>query len=252
LGTTVARSLFDPGMNPLGEMVRVQGMACEVVGVLAERGANAFGADEDDVVLMPITTVQRRILGVDRGTVHFVALSVLDGDRTAYAREDMTALLRERHRLRPDEEDDFVIRDPKALAARITSVTRQLTIGVGVLALISLVVGGIGIMNIMLVSVTERTREVGLRMALGARGGDILAQFVAESVFLSVIGGVLGVAAGVAGSHGVAELLQVEPVIYGWAIALSLLFAASIGLVFGLYPAWRASRLDPIEALRHE
>ncbi len=252
VGQTVLSQLLDPGLEPVGEVVRINGLACEIVGVLAERGANAFGADEDDVILMPITTAQRRVLGLDRRLIHFIALSVVSAQRTEPAKRGIVELLRRRHRLDRDDEDDFEIRDPKALAARITTVTRLITVGVGALALISLLVGGIGIMNIMLVSVTERTREIGVRIALGARSSDILAQFISEATILSVVGGALGVGLGVAGSTLVGRQLDIAPSVDGASIVLALLFSAAVGLTFGIYPAWRASRLDPIAALRYE
>jgi putative ABC transport system permease protein len=253
LGRTVVDQLFGPYADPIGQVIRVDRVPFQVIGVADVRGQSAFGTDQDDVVFVPFTTFRSRLQGglqqfLD-GTIFAMAVS---REATGEAQAQIQALLRERHRIRPGEPDDFTVRNLEDLAAAQQEGARTMTALLAGIALVSLVVGGIGIMNIMLVSVTERTREIGLRMAVGAKPRSILLQFLVESVVLAVVGGLLGVAAGLgAALHLVRRFdwpLLVEPGIVPLALSVSLL----VGVGFGLYPAYRAARLDPIQALRHE
>ncbi|MBB1076831.1 ABC transporter permease [Rhodoferax sp. 4810] len=249
VGTTVQRELFS-GNSALGAMIRVKQITCEVIGVLASKGQGAFGNDQDDVVLMPLHTLQRRITGHTR--INTLLVSMQDGAEPARVKAALTELLRERRKLAEAEEDNFNVLDTKQLSETFASTTKVLTMLLGAVAAVSLLVGGIGIMNIMLVSVTERTREIGLRLAIGALEGEVLLQFLIEAVVLSAIGGLIGIVLATGASIGLSALMDV-PFVFNLGVnVLSFVFSAAIGVVFGYFPARRAARLDPIEALRHE
>ena len=254
LGQTVARSLFGEA-DPVGETVRVRRVPHVVIGVLDRKGQSMVGQDQDDVVLIPISTARKRVLGgqqVKSRSVQSITVKVRDGEDVAAAEQEMRDLLRQRHRLQPNQEDDFFLRNLAEVLAAQEASSRVLALLLAAIASVSLVVGGIGIMNIMLVSVTERTREIGLRMAVGARGRDILLQFLVEAVTLALIGGLVGIALGVAASLAVGQFAGWRTEIQPAAIALAFGFAGAIGVFFGFYPAQKASRLAPIDALRHE
>jgi putative ABC transport system permease protein len=249
LGNTVAVNLFGDD-DPIGQQARIRNVPFRVVGVLAPKGQTADGNDQDDIVLAPYTTVQTRLSG--RQFISQILASTFSPDEIEEGRGEIQAIMRDAHGLASGQDDDFTVRNQADLAETAAETTRVMTLLLSAIAGISLVVGGIGIMNIMLVSVTERTREIGLRMALGARGSDILTQFLVESVVLCLVGGLLGVAVGVGGGYLLGSFT-------GWAIAISpltvllaLAFAGSVGVFFGFYPARRAAALDPIEALRYE
>jgi putative ABC transport system permease protein len=248
LGATARRELFGDA-DPLEARVRVGKVACRVIGVLASKQA-AMGQDPDDVVVMPLRTVQRRLIGNrDVGAI-FVSARI-DGT-TAAVQAELERLLRERRRLQPGDLDDFRVRDMKEIADRVEGTTAFLSALLAGIAAVSLLVGGIGIMNIMLVSVTERTREIGIRMAIGARGRDVLWQFLLESVLLSLAGGVVGVGVGLGGTWFALQKLDMGFHLVPQIVALAFVFAAAIGVIFGFFPARRAAHLNPIEALRHE
>ncbi len=251
IGQTVVTQLF-PNIDPLGETVRINGGQYEVIGVLASKGQNGF-QDQDDIVLAPLTTVKRRISGRNRRADTVSQISVKAESEQALARveEDVTNLLRQRHRTR-EGEDDFTVQNLSSVSEAMQQTTQVFTYLLGGISAVSLLVGGIGIMNIMLVSVTERTREIGLRKALGARESDILHQFGLEAVALSVAGGVVGLALGVLAAWGMTTLFNLPLVLSPLNAALAILFSGFVGVLFGAYPAWRAARLDPIEALRRE
>jgi putative ABC transport system permease protein len=254
LGQTVARSLFGEA-DPVGETVRVRRVPHVVIGVLDRKGQSMVGQDQDDVVLIPISTARKRVLGgqqVKSRSVQSITVKVRDGEDVAAAEQEMRDLLRQRHRLQPNQEDDFFLRNLAEVLAAQEASSRVLALLLAAIASVSLVVGGIGIMNIMLVSVTERTREIGLRMAVGARGRDILLQFLVEAVTLALIGGLVGIALGIAASLAVGQFAGWRTEIQPAAIVLAFGFAGAIGVFFGFYPAQKASRLAPIDALRHE
>lgn len=251
LGDTVANSLFTGGQSPVGQTIRIRNVPFTVIGVLAAKGTTAGpGGDQDDTVLIPFQTAQVRLFGSNN--INQIIVQVADASQIDTATTDMTDLLRQRHRITTNASSDFTIRNNNDIISRVSSVSSTLTMLLGGVAAVSLVVGGIGIMNIMLVSVTERTREIGIRLAIGAQPGDVLAQFLVEAVVLSVLGGVIGILIG----SGVALLL---PIVAGWAtvlpwnaIVLAFGVSAAIGMFFGIYPARKASQLDPIVALRYE
>jgi putative ABC transport system permease protein len=249
LGATTAKELFG-AQDPLGSSLRLGQLPCHVIGVLAAKGANAFGADQDDLVLLPLRTFQRRIAGDDKvGAIFATATS----ERTsARAKSQIESLLRQRRHVAADADADFRVHDLQEIAKTMQSVTGALTALLGAIAAVSLLVGGIGIMNIMLVSVTERTREIGLRMAIGARAHEVLLQFLVEAVVLSVIGGAVGAALGLAGSYLGCRALDLPFVLVPWIAVVAFGFSAAVGVAFGYLPARKAARLDPIEALRHE
>ena len=248
LGETVRRKLFGQS-DPTGDRIRLGAMSCQVVGVLEAKGASSFGRDQDDVVLTPFKTFGRRFAGTM--DVPLIYISVRDGFSVERASSDITALMRERRRIGPGEEDDFSLRDMKQVASMLNSVNTVLTGLLSAVAAVSLLVGGIGIMNIMLVSVTERTREIGIRMAVGAQARQVLLQFLVEAIVLSALGGVLGVALGLGLAAIGAELLNIPFTPDLSIIVLAFAFSALVGMAFGYFPARRAARLDPIEALRH-
>ncbi len=254
IGSTVAEKLF-PGEDPIGKVIRINKVPVQVVGVLVTKGQTPFGQDQDDTAFIPLTTAKKRVLGgrwVKSNLVGSITVKVRDADDVGGAEKEVTTLLRQRHRIPEGGQDDFNIRNiSQFLAARAES-TRVMGILLASVAAISLIVGGIGIMNIMLVSVTERTREIGLRMALGARRRDILTQFVVEAITLSLLGGLVGVALGIGGSHLIAETGEWPVLIEPQAIMMAVGFSAAVGVFFGFYPARKASKLDPIDALRYE
>jgi len=249
IGETVRRELF--GTRPvLGEQLRVKQISCEIVGLLAAKGQGAFGNDQDDMVLVPIKTLQRRITGNDR--VNTLLVSMQDGSDASRVKASLTQLLRERRKLATGDEDNFNVLDTKQLGETLSSTTRVMTMLLGAVAAVSLLVGGIGIMNIMLVSVTERTREIGLRLAIGALEREVLLQFLIEAVVLSSLGGVIGIVLATGASLGLSSLMDVPYLFNPGVNLLSFAFSAGIGVLFGYFPARRAARMDPIEALRHE
>jgi putative ABC transport system permease protein len=249
IGSTVCDKLFG-GQNPLGDKVRVEHLSCEVVGVLESKGQATFGGDQDDVLVLPLRTFQRRISG-DRD-VSSITVSAQDGVSLEKVQQDLERLMRQRRHVVPGKEDDFFVGNMEQLVSTLTGTTRVLTALLGAVAAVSLLVGGIGIMNIMLVSVTERTREIGIRLSIGARAREVLAQFLVEAIVLSSFGGLLGIAIGVAGSAIAAPLLRVPFLFQPGIIALAFLFSAVVGIVFGYFPARQAAQLDPIDALRYE
>jgi putative ABC transport system permease protein len=258
LGHTVASQLF-PETDPVGQQVRIKNIPFTVIGVLTRKGGNLVGQDQDNIVLMPYTTVRKRLQNSAFANVDVVFVSARTEALSAQAEREMRSLLTERHKLSPGETPDFEIRNTADVANVFAVIMGSLTAFLAAIAAISLVVGGVGIMNIMLVSVTERTREIGIRMALGARPRDILRQFLVESVVLSSIGGAVGIILGVAGSTGLIQVINVLMPNNKWSVqvsfsaaAVALAFAAAVGIFFGYYPARRASRLDPIEALRYD
>jgi putative ABC transport system permease protein len=249
LGETPRRELFGLG-DPVGEQIRVGTVSCEVIAVLAGKGTSTFGEDQDDFILMPLVTFQRRISGNDN--IGAILVSATEGVPTRDAQLDLIALLRQRRRIHAGDEDDFVVRDMQEIGQVVSTVTGVLTTLLGAIAAVSLLVGGIGIMNIMLVAVTERTREIGIRMAIGARAGDVLLQFLVEAITLSVLGGVMGIALGLLGSYGAAAAFDLPWVPGVDVIVGSFVFSAFVGVFFGDYPAHKAAQLNPIEALRYE
>jgi len=254
LGETVIKNLF-PGQDPLGQEIRIKRVPFTVIGVLKEKGETPMGQDQDDAVLIPLPTAWKRVLGgrflSGRG-VNAIFVKVRDSEEMAGTSQEVKDLLRQRHHLKAGDEDDFVIRNLSQILETRAESSRAMAVLLAAVASISLVVGGIGIMNIMLVSVTERTREIGLRMAVGARRRDILAQFLIEAVTLSLIGGAMGVILGLMGSVSIARWGEWSTVIEAESIALAFGFAAAVGVFFGYYPARKAARLNPIEALRYE
>ncbi|MDR2136766.1 MAG: ABC transporter permease [Synergistaceae bacterium] len=252
VGETVARELFGKA-NPIGRSIRIKNIPFEVVGVLAPKGQSAMGQDQDDTVIVPITTAQRRLVrGSFAGSVNMAYVQAKDISMMDSAITEVRALLRQRHRLSSDKEDDFDLRNMTQMMDSMAQTTRVMSLLLGSVASISLLVGGIGIMNIMLVSVTERTREIGIRMAIGARAGDIRTQFLLEALILSLTGGAAGILLGFFASLGVTEFLKWPTSVSGGAIALAAGFSCFVGIFFGLYPAWKASLLRPIDALRFE
>ena len=250
LGAVARDQLFGPGADPVGATIRIQNQPFRVIGVLATKGQAAMGQDQDDTVVMPYTAVQRKLLGVQH--VSGITISAADGVSLDAVTQQIGEVLRARHRLQDGEEDDFSVRTQAEMASMLTSTTDTMTYLLAGIATVSLVVGGIGIMNIMLVSVTERTREIGLRLSVGARDFDVLTQFLVESIVLSVAGGVIGIMLGSGVALAVSRLMQWSTVVTPNAVALSFGVAAATGVFFGFYPARKAAALDPIEALRFE
>jgi putative ABC transport system permease protein len=258
IGRTVALNLFQT-TNCIGATIRIRSVPFTVVGVLEKKGANLFGQDEDDIVLAPCTTINKRVYGSPFKNVHVIYVLAYSVNRMSDAEDEVRQLMRERHRIRGDKPDDFNIHNHSEVLGVLKIITTVLTLLLGSVASVSLIVGGVGIMNIMLVSVTERTREIGIRLAVGARSRDILRQFLLEAVVLSLLGGTIGVILGVSAAAGCTLAANTWLGNVKWpltisldAIAVSLCFAASVGVFFGYYPARKASRLDPIESLRYE
>jgi putative ABC transport system permease protein len=249
IGRTVALQLFGD-QDPVGQTVRVQNLPFVILGELTAKGQSTWGQDQDDTLIMPYTTVQKKIAGID-WLQYFMASATSQGD-IAPAEQHIEALLRQRHHLRSDEADDFIIRSPTELAQAAAGTSRILTILLASIASVSLLVGGIGIMNIMLVSVTERTREIGVRMAVGATEEDVQRQFLSEAMVLSSIGGLIGIITGVVFSTLVSNALHWATLVSPLSVVVAAAFSAAVGVFFGYYPARKAARLDPIEALRYE
>ncbi|MBU4389573.1 MAG: ABC transporter permease [Proteobacteria bacterium] len=249
LGTTVRNKLFG-GQNPIGATIRLGKLSCNVIGVLNSKGQSSFGTDQDDFVLVPLRLLQRRIMG--NSDVSRILVSAHDGISTKKVEQDIERLMRERRHISPGKDDDFHVRDMQELISTMTGTTRVLTGLLGAVAAVSLLVGGIGIMNIMLVSVTERTREIGIRLAIGALERDVLMQFLVEAVVLSSFGGVIGVVLGIAAAAIGATVLAVPFVFDPVIIVIAFVFSAAVGVVFGYFPARQAGQMDPIEALRYE
>ncbi|RJF92911.1 ABC transporter permease [Sphingomonas cavernae] len=249
IGGTLRRNLFRQE-DPVGKRFRIKGVSCQVIGLLATRGQGGFGQDQDDVVVMPIKFVQRRFTG--NRDIGLIMVAVDDAYETATVQASLEDLMRERRRIKPGDADNFNVFDTKQISDTLTGTTTILTQIVGAVAAISLLVGGIGIMNIMLVSVTERTREIGIRLAIGAVANEVLLQFLVEAVVLSCLGGLIGMFLALIASIAIAPLMQV-PFIFDWQInLLAVVFSAAIGVIFGYFPARRAASLNPIDALRHE
>lgn len=250
IGKTVVDELFPQGENPVGKVIRFGTIPFRIVGVLQSKGYNSMGMDQDDLIIAPYTTVQKRILAITH--LQEIVCSALSEDYTEEAIDEISDILRTNHKLKESDEDDFSIRSQQELASMLTSTTDMMTILLAAVAGISLLVGGIGIMNIMYVSVTERTREIGLRMSIGAKGRDILAQFLIESILISVTGGLIGVLFGI-GAAIVVNLVAAFPIyIQPWSVFLSFAVCTITGIFFGWYPAQKAAMLDPIEAIRYE
>ena len=250
VGKTVVDNLFPDGGNPVGKVIRFQKLPFRIVGVLESKGYNSMGMDQDDLILAPYTTIQKKVLAITH--LQGITCSALKEEYTDQAIDEITEILRRNHKLKESDDDDFTIRSQQELSTMLTSTTDMMTVLLAAVAGISLLVGGIGIMNIMYVSVTERTREIGLRMSIGAKGIDILAQFLIESILISVTGGLIGVVFGVGAAlvvNGVAHFpIYIQP----WSVVLSFAVCTVTGVFFGWYPAKKAAQLDPIEAIRYE
>jgi putative ABC transport system permease protein len=250
IGETVRKNLFG-ATDPIGETVRINNLPFKVVGLLTAKGTSAaMGQDQDDIILVPITTLQKKITGQD--WLRWIMVSAVSKDASYTAQQQITALLRDRHRIRSAQDDDFFVRNLADMADLADQNARLFTILLGSIASISLLVGGIGIMNIMLVSVTERTREIGIRMAIGATEGDVQQQFLIEAVVLSIVGGAVGILSGMGASYLITQTLGWPVLVSPTAIVAAVLFSMAVGVFFGFYPARKAARLDPIEALRYE
>ena len=250
VGKTVVDNLFPDGSNPVGKVIRFQKLPFRIVGVLESKGYNSMGMDQDDLILAPYTTIQKKVLAITH--LQGITCSALKEEYTDQAIDEISEILRRNHKLKESDDDDFTIRSQQELSTMLTSTTDMMTVLLAAVAGISLLVGGIGIMNIMYVSVTERTREIGLRMSIGAKGIDILAQFLIESILISVTGGLIGVVFGVGAAlvvNGVAHFpIYIQP----WSVILSFAVCTVTGIFFGWYPAKKAAQLDPIEAIRYE
>jgi len=254
LGQTVARNLFGES-DPVGQVVIIKNVPFTIAGVLTPKGQSPTGQDQDDIILLPISTAKQKVLGANKANakaVNTLMVQAIGPQAMAQAQDEMTVLLRERHRILPGLEDDFTIRNLAEVFAAQETSAQVMSILLGAIASVSLIVGGIGIMNIMLVSVTERTREIGLRLAVGARTRDILSQFLVEAVTLSLLGGIIGIAVGLAASRSIAYFAQWATQVSLLSVLLAFLFSALVGIFFGYYPARKAAFLDPIEALRYE
>lgn len=250
LGQTVVENLFGAGADPVGLTIRVKNLPFLIIGILKDKGESGMGQDQDDLILAPYTTVQRRLAAIDY--INGIYTSAVSEDKSAKAISEVTEILRRTHKLKESQENDFRVMSQSELIATVSSVTDILTILLGAIAGISLLVGGIGIMNIMFVSVTERTREIGLRMSIGGRGTDILKQFLVESILLSILGGALGVFFGYLIAKGAGSLMDIPPVIKVQTVVLAFTVCFAIGVFFGWYPARKAANLNPIDALRYE
>jgi putative ABC transport system permease protein len=254
LGQTVVKKLFSEFDDPLGQIIRINRVPFRVIGILVHKGQSPLGRDQDDVILIPITTAMKRLFGQELpGIIRYIMVKTRSTNQLEEAAQQIRNLLRQRHRLnRSGQEDDFYIRNLSEMMVAAEQSARVMSLLLGAIASISLIVGGIGIMNIMLVSVTERTKEIGIRMAVGAREADILSQFLVEALVLSLTGGILGILLGIGGAYSIAKFLQWPILIRGSAILLAFFFAALVGIFFGLYPARKASKLQPIEALHYQ
>lgn len=250
IGKTIVDNLFPDGSDPIGKVIRFNKIPFRVVGVLKSKGYNSMGMDQDDVVLAPYTTVMKRLLAVTY--LQGIFASALTEDMTDNATEEITAILRKNHKLKESDDDDFTIRSQQELSTMLNTTTDLMTTLLACIAGISLVVGGIGIMNIMYVSVTERTREIGLRMSVGARGIDILSQFLIEAILISITGGIIGILIGIGASFAVKNIAHWPIYIQSWSVLLSFAVCTITGVFFGWYPAQKASNLDPIDAIRYE
>ena len=249
IGATVATNLFD-SVNPVGKKIRIGNAPYTIIGVLKSKGQSAGGQDQDDVVLIPLTTAQERLLGITH--VRSINVQVTDADKMNEVQSNIEKLLRQRHRIRTGTEDDFNVRNLTSIMETMSSTTTMITLLLGSIAGISLIVGGIGIMNIMMVSVTERTREIGIRKAIGATYNSIMLQFLIESTMISIIGGLIGIVIGVGVAQAISKFGNFTTVISGLSIAASFGFSLFVGIFFGMLPARKAARLDPIDALRYE
>jgi putative ABC transport system permease protein len=249
IGETLRKNLFG-GQSSLGENIRLEKLSCHVVGLLESKGQSSMGMDQDDIIIIPLRTFQRRISG--NQNIGMIQVSARDGVATEKVKADIEQLLRERRHIAGGKDDDFNVMDLKEITAMLTGTTKTLTALLSAVAAVSLLVGGIGIMNIMLVSVTERTREIGIRLAIGALEREVLMQFLVEAVVLSSFGGIIGITLAIASSVWLSGLLRVPFVFNAGVCVLAFLFSAAIGVIFGYFPALKAARLDPIDALRHE
>jgi putative ABC transport system permease protein len=249
LGKTIVENLFG-NINPIGHVIRFKKIPLTVVGVLKKRGESSMGSDQDDILLAPFLVVQKRVLGIKH--IYMMFISAIDSKSVASAKEEINSVLRRRHRIKEGQDEDFHIRTQDDIAQMAGSTLAIIALLLGSIASVSLLVGGIGIMNIMLVSVTERTREIGIRMAIGAKTKDILYQFLVEAVTLSCIGGIIGILGGIGLAKIIGVFTKFPPIVSVPSIIVSFLFSGAVGIFFGLYPAWKASKLDPIEAFRFE
>ena len=252
IGRTIATKMFN-GENPLGKMIRINKIPFQIVGIFAEKGQSQMGSDQDDLVLVPLTAAQKRLVRwTTAGRIGNIFIKGVSMNALSYIQNETEALLRERHKIRAGQADDFSVRNVSQMLEARKKTTNIMSMLLASIAVISLVVGGIGIMNIMLVSVTERTREIGIRMAVGAKSGDIRAQFLIEATILSMIGGILGIVLGIAAGYGLATFTEAPPIFKVSSILLAFVFSALVGVGFGYYPAAKASLLNPIDALKYE
>src|SRR5262247_2645887 len=249
VGRTTATQIYG-NENPIGQILRIKEVPFTITGVLTPKGLSTQGVDQDDIVIMPYTSAMKRVIGGT--TLRNINVQIADPRQLEAAQQQIISLLRQRHNIRPGRDDDFTVRNQQEIAQAATATTAVMTILLGAIAGVSLVVGGIGIMNIMLVSVTERTREIGVRMAVGAHGTDILTQFLVEAVTLSLIGGLIGIGLGLLGTYAIAHFAEWRTLVDPRSIVVAFAFAAAVGIFFGFYPARKAAGLDPIEALRYE
>ena len=250
IGQTVIENLFGKGVDPIGQTIRFKNIPMKIIGVLGEKGENSFGQDQDDLIIAPYTTVQRRILAIDY--IQGIVMSAVSEEKSSDAITEVETIMRKQHKITNPQDDDFRVMSQSELVSTFTSISDILTTLLGAIAGISLLVGGIGIMNIMYVSVTERTREIGLRMSIGGKGRDILLQFLIESTMLSVIGGLIGIFLGYAASAIIGKVMGWPTIVMTQSVVLSFLVCAAIGIFFGWYPARKAASLNPIDALRYE
>ncbi len=250
IGKTVITNIFGEGANPIGQTIRFKNIPLKIIGVLEAKGQNTFGQDQDDLLIAPFTTVQRRMLAIT--WTQGIFMSAKDEKSSDNVVDEVTSILRQRHKIKPGDQDDFRVMAQSELLTTFTSVSNVMTVLLGVIAGISLLVGGIGIMNIMYVSVTERTREIGLRMSVGGRGKDILMQFLIEAMMLSILGGLVGVLLGIIAASGVSSVMHWPVIVTSQSLILSFAVCAAIGIFFGWYPAKKAAGLNPIDALRYE
>ena len=252
LGSVVRDNLFGEGTDPVGQTIRIRNQSFKVIGVMKAKGSGSFGEDQDDTIFAPYTTVQRKLRGRNGTNISGITISAYSADDIEAVSEQIASVLRVEHKLLLGEDDDFMVRTQEDMTSMRTEMTQTMTVFMLAIAVVALIVGGIGIMNIMLVSVTERTREIGLRMAVGAKGQDVLWQFLVEAIVLCFVGGLIGVGLAFALAQGLTEFLEWPTSMSPDAVAVSVGFAAVIGVVFGFYPAWKAAQLDPIESLRFE